>query len=167
MQNPKYNNSKTLSFDVKNVIEDIMKNKFIHKDENLFNKKIGTMFLSLSKALKDSYKFEDDGDKTKLLKEIDKVITSLQSEISQNKYELTDPRYIGSPEANSKLKEFDYLEKVYRMYDFIVIYVIFKLLKNVYPDITDKYQRKQGGENKRKTKKNKKVNKNNKYTRRM
>ena len=167
VQNPKYNNSKTLSFDVKNVIEDIMKNKFIPKDENLFNKKIGSMFLSLSKALKDSYKFEEDGDKTKLLKEIDKVINSVQSEISQNKYELTDPRYIGSPEANSKLKEVEYLEKVYRMYDFIVIYVIFKLLKNIYPDITDKYQRKQGGENKRKTKKNKKVNKNNKYTRRM
>jgi hypothetical protein len=178
VQDPKYTNIKTLEFDEQTVISNIMNNKFIPIDEDSFNHDLGSMLLQLHNADNDSVKFERDGGKKKLLYDIDDYIRRLKSKMVGINLDINDVRREGDATLENDIHTYNYLDKVYKLYEFITIYTIYATLsRKLYKELdgtlyqrTDIDKGKTGGKRitrQTKTRKyHKKYNKKRKYTRR-
>ena len=157
IQSSEYNKTKTLSFDYSNLINDIFKNKLIPENLNTINQDLIDILTLWVKINNDPEKYRLDS-KTKLLIKIDKTINNIKTTIAENKIILKDASVINSKQYENTKAINNYLETIYKMYEFIIIYIVYSNLTKIYPDIEKlKYKTFKTGGNKTKKHKYRKL----------
>ena len=165
VQDSKYNAFKVISFDTRNIIEHIFKNKYLPENINnvKVNRSLGSILNKWATLMKKPYQYEK---LTELLIDIDEYINTLNSMRSRNKINLNELKRKNDPKSVKYENIYKYQSKVLDLYEFVTIYVVYNSLVSQYKDDENyeiqknKYSRSniKGGKN-NKTRKYKKSNK--------
>lgn len=157
VSNEKYNTLKIIH-DERQVINDILKNKLLPSlvSNKQINGKLGKILLGWSKQMKSPNQYHKE--LTELLKDIDSFISTIKNMISNNEIDLKSLKKEGNPTYDKTRFLYDYQKEVMRLYEFIVVFVVYnnlvELQKNTDYELTENKYGKlviQGGKKKKYT----------------
>lgn len=159
VSNEKYNVLK-VSHDERQMINDILKNKFLPAVVNnkQINGKLGKILLGWAKQMKSPNQYHKE--LTELLKDIDSFISTIKNMISNNEIDLKSLKKEGKTTYDKTRFLYDYQKEVMKLYEFLVVFVVYnsleKLQKNTDYELTENKYGKlviQGGKKKKITRK--------------
>jgi hypothetical protein len=133
VQDSKYNAFKVISFDTRNIIEYIFKNKYLPENINnvKVNRSLGSILNKWATQMKKPYQYEK---LTELLIDIDEYLSTLNSMRSRNKINLNELKRKNDPKSVKYENIYKYQSNVLDLYEFITIYVVYNSLVTQYKD---------------------------------
>ena len=157
IENNDYKNMKSISFEITDLIENIMTNKLLlNSIENIdYDYYMNLILSEFTKHLQQPKLYESNI--SSLLLHIDNILNSIKSQIIKYGIQANEITAKGTTEYIDEIRIYQYNSTVLKIFEFIIIYVIYKNLLKIHKNIdTVKYKMTAGKKKTKKQKRNKK-----------